>query len=312
MNEFLFYLIAGCICGIYFWGIYKQKQEESKVEQNIQLFKDEMKEGVSSWEDVVQYISDNVSESGFNLTTFSDKVNLTGDVQMNFIYKSDFDKIIGIKFNRHSIQYLDSRRRILNTIKRDLLFQVAHDCLELSELVFLDSCLISYIDEIKFCVIDKIEGHLVFSIERETFNKINSEFGLERIHDIISQVRPLPFEPAYFKSSDGDPSVSEDVGDLELSYIYVLTNPTMNDIVKIGKTTRTPEDRARELSRGTGVPVDFQVAYEHSVQDCDLVEKMIHRKLAQYRVSNNREFFQLSLKDAIDAVRSVAAEVEES
>jgi hypothetical protein len=37
-------------------------------------------------------------------------------------------------------------------------------------------------------------------------------------------------------------------------YIYVLTNPNMPGLVKIGYTQRLPRERANDLSRATGVP----------------------------------------------------------
>ena len=42
-------------------------------------------------------------------------------------------------------------------------------------------------------------------------------------------------------------------------YIYVLINPSMEDVVKIGKTERDPKNRAAELSSVSGVPEKFIV-----------------------------------------------------
>ncbi len=38
-----------------------------------------------------------------------------------------------------------------------------------------------------------------------------------------------------------------------VGHIYILMNPTMPGYLKIGMTTRSPEERARELSNSTGV-----------------------------------------------------------
>jgi hypothetical protein len=43
-------------------------------------------------------------------------------------------------------------------------------------------------------------------------------------------------------------------GETMRGYIYVLTNPNMPGLVKIGYTQRLPRERANELSRATGVP----------------------------------------------------------
>lgn len=96
--------------------------------------------------------------------------------------------------------------------------------------------------------------------------------------------------------------------------IYILINPAFKDLLKIGKTTRTAEERAAEISNGTGVPSKFVVAYEDSVADCDLAERRIFKALEQYRYGNNREFFALKLKEAIpvvmQTVNQVNAEIE--
>ena len=87
-------------------------------------------------------------------------------------------------------------------------------------------------------------------------------------------------------------------------YIYVLINPSMQNLVKIGKTKRTPEERAKELSSTTGVPVPFIVAYSDFFQNHSKAEEHIHTVLETkgYRVSKSREFFEIPIKDAIDAI----------
>jgi len=87
-------------------------------------------------------------------------------------------------------------------------------------------------------------------------------------------------------------------------YIYVLVNPSMDGLVKIGKTTRDPAGRAKELSGATGVPTPFVLAYDLFFNDCSAAEEFVHALLEQkgYRVSSNREFFNVSLSEAIKAV----------
>jgi hypothetical protein len=84
-----------------------------------------------------------------------------------------------------------------------------------------------------------------------------------------------------------------------MGYIYILINPALKELIKIGMTTRTPEERAKELSAQTGIPTSFHVAYESEVSDCKRLEKIIHQRLENFRYSRNREFFSIKLKDAI-------------
>lgn len=84
-----------------------------------------------------------------------------------------------------------------------------------------------------------------------------------------------------------------------MGFIYILINPALKELIKIGMTTRTPEERAKELSSQTGIPTPFYVAYETEVSDCKRLEKIIHQRLENFRYSRNREFFSIKLKDAI-------------
>lgn len=44
-------------------------------------------------------------------------------------------------------------------------------------------------------------------------------------------------------------------------YVYILENDSFKDLVKIGSTKYDGHKRARELSRSSGVPTPFRVAY---------------------------------------------------
>ena len=46
----------------------------------------------------------------------------------------------------------------------------------------------------------------------------------------------------------------------DLGYLYILTNASMPELLKVGRTARDPHERARELST-TGVPTPFEVAW---------------------------------------------------
>jgi T5orf172 domain len=76
--------------------------------------------------------------------------------------------------------------------------------------------------------------------------------------------------------------------------LYVLRCMGMADeVYKVGWTSGTAEQRAKELSSATGVPSAFVVveAWEHA--DPEGLEKSVHAMLSPYRVSDAREFFQV-------------------
>lgn len=101
----------------------------------------------------------------------------------------------------------------------------------------------------------------------------------------------------------------DDFGDSTEGYVYVMTNSSIEGQVKIGKTTRDPYERAKELSSATGVPTPFVVVFYKQFKDCHFAEKTIHQYLEKkgYRVNNNREFFNMSIPEAIDVVQSMYA-----
>lgn len=87
-------------------------------------------------------------------------------------------------------------------------------------------------------------------------------------------------------------------------YVYILINHSMPGMIKIGKTLRDTRTRARELST-TGVPTPFQVAFEIFSEEHDTLEVLAQSELADFRVSQNREFFRYPLHKAIELLRGL-------
>jgi hypothetical protein len=87
--------------------------------------------------------------------------------------------------------------------------------------------------------------------------------------------------------------------------VYVLSNPSMPGIVKIGRTNRKIEERLRELSISTGIPQPFVREALFSSADTVKDEQNIHNRLSAARVSYNREFFSLSPQEAVDAIKNI-------
>lgn len=89
--------------------------------------------------------------------------------------------------------------------------------------------------------------------------------------------------------------------------IYVLTNPAMPDMVKIGKTGRDILVRLKDLY-STGVPLPFECAYAAKVNEVDKWEKAFHTAFGPYRVNPNREFFSINPEQAVALLDLMAAE----
>ena len=82
-------------------------------------------------------------------------------------------------------------------------------------------------------------------------------------------------------------------------YIYIMTNPSLKNMVKIGYATNV-EERRRQLST-TALPYEYEIfaTYETSGK---LEDKKLHKLIdnlnPDLRVSKNREFFVMSAEDA--------------
>jgi hypothetical protein len=91
------------------------------------------------------------------------------------------------------------------------------------------------------------------------------------------------------------------------SWIYILSNKTMPGLYKIGHTTKHPDERAKEISRATGVPIPFEVEWAFDCFDSDRLEVEIHRALDSFRYSSNKEFFEISLNEAKETIRKLGS-----
>jgi T5orf172 domain len=89
-------------------------------------------------------------------------------------------------------------------------------------------------------------------------------------------------------------------------HIYVLSNPHMRGLVKIGFTLGPPESRALELSRATGVPGRYKVERSWLIQDPRRHERAVHRELRRYRVEG-KELFKLTAPVAIERINVMLA-----
>lgn len=79
----------------------------------------------------------------------------------------------------------------------------------------------------------------------------------------------------------------------ESQIVYVLTNPAMPGLVKIGKTTQVEVESRMKQLYGTGVPVPFDCAFACQVKDATEVEDALHLAFGMHRINPNREFFKI-------------------
>jgi hypothetical protein len=95
---------------------------------------------------------------------------------------------------------------------------------------------------------------------------------------------------------------------MDQGWVYVLVNSSIPSMAKVGRTTRSPADRALELSAATGVATPFVVAFDQAFEDCSEAERLIHAELDRrgLRVAVNREFFHGPPSEIIRVIIEVA------
>ncbi len=89
-----------------------------------------------------------------------------------------------------------------------------------------------------------------------------------------------------------------------MGYVYILVNASMPDLVKIGKTDRTVDQRASELFT-TGVPQSFEIAFALPSEAYENLESQIHYELDAYRVNPYREFFRFPVDGAVEVLKAL-------
>ena len=78
--------------------------------------------------------------------------------------------------------------------------------------------------------------------------------------------------------------------------VYILTNQSMPDTIKIGITDNL-DRRIRELDN-TSTPLPFECYYAVEVEDAKAIEKKIHEGLDDKRIRQSREFFNATPEQA--------------
>ena len=90
-------------------------------------------------------------------------------------------------------------------------------------------------------------------------------------------------------------------------YIYILVNPSVPGVSKIGYTTTTVYDRTRQINAATGVIAPWYPVFSYKCPNGRLLEQEIHNHLEQIgvRVNPNREGFIIDTGSARTIIESI-------
>ena len=89
----------------------------------------------------------------------------------------------------------------------------------------------------------------------------------------------------------------------KLGIVYILTNLAMPGYVKIGITSGSIEQRIRELSGPSSVPIPFECFYAGQVNNIKEVEGGLHDAFGDHRVNPKREFFKIAPERVVAVLR---------
>ena len=135
-------------------------------------------------------------------------------------------------------------------------------------------------------------------------NMLKREFqtrDVQRMRNIITKQHgdktgvQVGYSKEYVERKEGD------------EWVYVLTNPAIPNMVKIGYTKLDPLVRATKISRGTGVPLGFEVEWAYKCYKGERIEREVHMYFSKERVSKQREFFRVSLNDAKEIIEKIGS-----
>lgn len=89
-------------------------------------------------------------------------------------------------------------------------------------------------------------------------------------------------------------------------WVYIITNESMPDLVKIGYSKKDPILRAKELNN-TGVPHEYRVAYDALVINPRECEVIVHNKYSYRREA--KEWFKSSVSEAVSIIQETLSEI---
>jgi hypothetical protein len=90
-------------------------------------------------------------------------------------------------------------------------------------------------------------------------------------------------------------------------YVYILVNPSIPGICKIGYTTTTVYDRTKQINSATGVITPWYPVFTYKCPNGRMLEQEVHDYLENIgvRVNPNREGFIIDTNSARDIIENI-------
>ena len=88
-------------------------------------------------------------------------------------------------------------------------------------------------------------------------------------------------------------------------YVYILQCDNQPGICKIGYTERTPQERLKEINKGTGVIFPWYIVKAYACRSPRAIEQLVHLELDKYRVNTQKEGFSVFPEQAMETIERV-------
>lgn len=85
-------------------------------------------------------------------------------------------------------------------------------------------------------------------------------------------------------------------------WVYIITNPSIPNVLKVGWSKNDPKLRAEQFN--TGAPDNYIVEYDALVDEPDKIEKQAHSLLEEH--DKKKEWFRCDISIAVMAIRESA------
>ena len=143
--------------------------------------------------------------------------------------------------------------------------------------------------------------------------RISNEEALNYVPYERTPLSPPPPQYSIFVGRDGwdevryytsryRQSVNGNNGDQS---VYILESESMPGMIKIGYTAKDPFSRAHQISRGTGIPLGFEVEWAYKCFKGERIEQEVHKVFKKQRVNTQKEFFRVSLNEAKQVIEQI-------
>jgi len=144
---------------------------------------------------------------------------------------------------------------------------------------------------------------LISQEEAKQYRHLTQEHIVRRgMREVVAYtLTPIPNEPGweqvtYYGASWVDPTNIPN----HPHYIYILVNPSVPGICKIGFTTTTVYQRVKEINSATGVITPWYPVFSYKCPDGRMLEQEIHEYLMLHgmRINDRREGFAIDSDSA--------------